>query len=120
MVALEQRAVEIPINSRMIIDNRLMKRDDDEDEDATARKLTMEERAIYLEADALQIEMGNIIAKETGANSIIYDVAKKTQHKDRYTALAMALRYIAELEDKRKRKLASGTGTPCIGLVSSF
>lgn len=119
-VALEQGALEIPISSRMIIDNRLMKGDDEEDDDAPSRSLTMEERAIYVEADALQIEMGNIVAKETGFNSIIYDVAKRSQHKDRYTALAMALRYIAEVEDKRKRKIAHGTGAPCIGLVSSF
>lgn len=118
-IALEQGSIELPISSRMILDNRLMKMED-EDGDEQSRRLTLEEKAIFVEADALQVEMGNIVAKETSANSIIYDVAKATQHKDRYSALAMAVRYIAELEDKRKRKVIYGSKAPCVGLVSSF
>lgn len=117
-IALEQGSIELPISSRMILDNRLVKRDDDEED--SGRNLTMEEKAIFIEADALQVEMGNIISKETGSGAIIYDVAKSTQHKDRYSSLAMGLKYISELEDKRKRKIAYGAQVPCIGIVTTF
>ena len=40
------------------------------------------------------------------------------QHKDRYSALAMAVRYIAELEE-RKRKLLQPMSA-VIGVVSRF
>jgi hypothetical protein len=73
-----------------------------------------------VEADALQIEMGNIVGKETGAGSIVYDVAKSTQHKDRYSALGMAMRYIAELEEERKKKMYQSQNDMAIGLVTTF
>lgn len=119
-IALEQGSVELPINSRMILDNRLMKREDDDEQEDTSRKLTMEEKAIFVEVDALQVEMGNIVSKETSSGAVIYDVAKSTQHKDRYSSIAMGLRYIAELEEKRKRKISYGASAPCIGVVTRF
>lgn len=79
----------------------------------------MEEKAIFLESDALQIEMGNIVMRTTSGNTIIYDVARASQHKDRYSALSMAVRYIAELEEIRKRKLLQPSEA-CIGVVSKF
>ena len=119
-IALEQGSVELPISSRMILDNRLMKREDDDEQEDTSRKLTMEEKAIFVEVDALQVEMGNIVSKETSSGAVIYDVAKSTQHKDRYSSIAMGLRYIAELEEKRKRKISYGASAPCIGVVTRF
>lgn len=41
--------------------------DEEGDEEARPRKLTLQEKAIYLEGDALQIEMGNIVMR-TGAH----------------------------------------------------
>ena len=79
----------------------------------------MEEKAIFLESDALQIEMGNIVMRTTTGNTVIYDVARTTQHKDRYSALSMAVRYIAELEEVRKRRLMQPSNA-CIGVVSKF
>ena len=79
--------------------------DEEGDEDARLRKLTLQEKAVYLEGDALQIEMGNIVMRTGVGGNVLYDVARATQHKDRYSALAMAVRYIAELEDERKRRL---------------
>lgn len=79
----------------------------------------MEEKAIFLESDALQIEMGNIVMRTTSGNTIIYDVARASQHKDRYSALSMAVRYIAELEEIRKRKLLQPS-IACIGVVSKL
>lgn len=122
-IALEQQSQELPISSRFIIDNRIALNDDDvADDDASAliKKLTAQEKAIFIEADALQIEMGNIVGKETGSGSIVYDAAKTTQHKDRYSALGMALKYIGELEDQRKKKIMQGAIAECIGVVVKF
>lgn len=80
----------------------------------------MEEKAIFVETDALQIEMGNVVSKKTSSGAIVYDVAKSTQHKDRYSSVAMALRYISEIEEIRKKKFVSGTSTACIGVVTRF
>ena len=117
-VALEQGSLEIPVCSRSIIGNTLVRGDDESDE--APKKLTMNEKAIFIEADALQIEMGNIVSKETQSGAIVYDVAKSTQHKDRYSSLGMALRYVSELEDIRKKKLALRNNAGCIGVVTRF
>ena len=47
-----------------------MQEDDPENADETAKKkkLTVEEKAIFLEGDALQIEMGNIVMRTTTGN----------------------------------------------------
>ena len=117
-VALEQGSLELPIPSRLILGNRIAQSDDDNAE--SGRKLTTQEKAIFLEADAMQIEMGNIVAKETSAGSVIYDTAKHTQHKDRYSALAMAIQYISTMEDFRKKRLLTNANTACIGVVTRF
>lgn len=117
-IALEQQSLELPISSRYILENRVAANDDDSDD--PTKKLTKEEKAIFIEADALQIEMGNIVAKETGSGSIIYDVAKSTQHKDRYSALGMALKYIADIEDMRKQSIYQKQDCNVIGVVCSF
>ena len=115
-VALEQRSLELPVSSRYILDNKITVDDDDEGD----KKLTMQEKAVFVEADALQIEMGNIVSKETGAGSIIYDVAKASQHKDRYSALGMALLYVNELEDMRKKLIYQNQNNVIVGVVSRF
>ena len=93
--------------------------DDSGDEAPRKQKLTMEEKAIFLESDALQIEMGNIVMRTTTGNIALYDVARASQHKDRYSSLSMAVRYIAELEETRKRRLMQPKDA-CIGVVSKF
>ena len=62
-------------------------------------------RCVYETGDALQIEMGNIVMRSGTGGTVLYEVARTNQHKDRYSALAMAVRFIAELEEERKRKL---------------
>lgn len=117
-VALEQQSLELPVSSRYIIDNHVTSGDDD---DSTAeQKLGMSEKAVFVEADALQIEMGNIVGKQTGNGTIIYDVAKSTQHKDRYSALGMALKYISDLEEDRKRRVYQRESNMVPGVVSFF
>ena len=57
--------------------------------------------------------------RTTVGNTVLYDVARTTQHKERYSALSMAVRYISELEDNRKRRLMQPKDA-CIGVVSKF
>lgn len=115
-VALEQRTLELPVSTRYA-DSEVEADTDDDDSNRKTRKTTMQERAVHLETDALQIEMGNIVMKVGASGAVLYDVARANQHKDRYSALAMAVRYAAELEDMRKRRLRSPMDV-CIGVVS--
>ena len=121
VVAFEQGSIEIPVNSRFILNNKVLKKDDEEDDEGTSgRSLTQAEKAIFIEADALQIEMGNIVARESQGGSFTYDVAKTTQHKDRYSAVGMAIKYIADLEESRKKKINQMSNTECIGIVTTL
>jgi hypothetical protein len=84
-------------------------RDEDDDAKGTKEKqrrtmLVTEEIMVFKEADALQAEMGNIVCRFTAQGSPLYDVAISTQKKDRYTALAMGLWYIDQLETKARRE----------------
>ena len=109
--------MELPVSSRFA---ETAQEDDPENADETAKKkLTVEEKAIFLEGDALPIERGNIVMRTTTCNIALYDVARANQHKDRYSSLSMAVRYIAELEETRKRRLMQPKEA-CIGVVSKF
>lgn len=116
-VALEQKTVAFPVPSNDVDDVMVSAEDDDESDKII--HLTMEENAIYLEADALQVELGSIVAKATMAGNVVYDTEKNTQHKDRYSALAMGVWYIAQIEEENKRRLRN-RGDACIGVVDSF
>lgn len=118
-VAFEQRAIEIPISSRRILNGHVAI-DSDEDEDTVRRTYTQQEKAIFIEADALQIELGNIVAKVSSAGNYTYDTAKTTQHKDRYSSLAMAVWYITQQEEERKAAIARSSSKYCVGIVSSI
>lgn len=109
-VALEKQNIELPMNSRTVKEKQAEMEED--------KRMPKEEFANYLEADALQIEMGNVVAKTSSSGNVLYDVPKATMHKDRYSSLAMGNDYISELE-KENIKLHQ-RGTPCIGVVSRF
>ena len=115
-IALEQESIQLPVNSRYILNNRIVL-DDDEDD---VKKLTKEEQAIFIEADALQIEMGNIVGRAGANGNVLYDTAKANEHKDRVSSLMMAIHYIAGLEEIRKKKLFYGTQQMCYGIVGSI
>lgn len=117
-VALEQESVQFPVNSRYIIDGRIS--DWEDDGEKGGRKLTKEEYAIFLEADALQIEMGNIVGRQGANGNVLYDSAKSTMHKDRVSSLMMGIHYIAGLEEARKRKLLRGKTKISWGIVGSI
>ena len=117
-IALEQESIQIPINSRYIINGKLASTDDDAD--GESRKLTMQERAIFIEADALQIELGNIVGRQGAGGNVLFDTARSTMHKDRFSAFGMGVHYIAGLEEVRKRRLIAGNSSMVYGIVSSI
>lgn len=110
-VALEQRSIELPITYRAI--QQL-----DAEQDDPNKKLRMEEKSVYLEADALQHEMGNIVAKVGASGNVLYDVPKAGQHKDRYSSVSYANDYISEIEKENVRKHKHGN--VCVGLCDAF
>lgn len=116
-IALEQGSIELPINSRYIVNNKIAERDGEED--GSGRKLTMQEKAIFIEADTLQIEMGNIIGRAGANGNILYDSARANQHKDRYSSLAMAIHYISGMEEKRKKNLMRNGAELIYGVVGT-
>lgn len=117
-IALEQESIQFPINSRYIVNNKIAERDGESD--GAGKKLTVAERAIFIEADALQIEMGNIVGRQGANGNVIYDSAKSTGHKDRYSSLAMGVHYISGLEEERKKRLLRGNAPMVMGIVSSI
>jgi len=117
-VALEQESIQMPINSRYIINNKIAESDDDAE--GTGRKLTVAEKAIFIEADALQIEMGNIIGRQGANGNVLYDSAKSSMHKDRVSSLMMGIHYITGLEEARKRNLMRGGSSMEWGIVGSL
>ena len=109
-VALEKKRIEIPVTSSFV---RQVEADDE------LKQLSLEEKAIYLEADTLQFEMGNIVAKISSSGNVLYDTPPRhSLHKDRYSSLAMANDYISELEKENMKRF--GKGTICVGFAQSF
>ena len=107
-VAFEKRTIELPIQERVVRQRQQAIEDED-------RRMGREELAIYLEADALQFEMGNIVEKTSSSGNKTYDVPHAGQHKDRYSSLAMANDYISELEKENIK--THRRGPACVGLL---
>lgn len=110
-VALEKKTLDLPIQERVM--RGLQLEIDDE-----SKRLSQEEMAVFLETDALQFEMGNIVEKTSASGNKTYDVPHTGQHKDRYSSLAMANDYISELEKENVKRFRRGS--PCIGISSKF
>ena len=110
-VALEKKKIELPVQERTI----RARQQEIENED---QRMSREELAVYLEADALQFEMGNIVEKTSASGNKTYDVPHAGQHKDRYSSLAMANDYISELEKENVKRFRRGEA--CIGFAWSF
>ena len=108
-VMLEKHTLELPINSRII-----QAKQSEEGE----KKLSMQELGIFIETDALQFEMGNVVCKVSTAGNYIYDTPSKNMHKDRYSSLAYGCDYIAQLEEENIR--FHKRGEICIGITSDF
>lgn len=110
-VALEKHTIELPMNSRIMRDKQIQIDDD-------SKRMSDEEFANFIEADALQFEMGNIVEKTSSSGNKTYDVPKATQHKDRYSSLAMGNDYICELEKESMR--LHKRGPVCVGITGGF
>lgn len=117
-IALETQSIELPIQSRYIVNGKIGERDDGDD-DNVGKNLTAKERAIFIEADALQIELGNIVGRQGANGNVIYDAAGSGNHKDRCSSLMMGIHYISGLEEVRKRNLMRGGANMVYGIVSS-
>lgn len=107
-VVLEKQTIELPSSSRVIKEKL----------NETDKKMSKEEFANFIEADALQIEMGNIVAKTGASGNVLYDVPKSSMHKDRYSSLAMGNDYISELEKESIR--LHQHGPVCVGITGGF
>lgn len=117
-VALEQKTLELPVASRMA---GLVQEDPNDPDSVVKVTVPAEEMAVYIEADALQIEMGNLVMKTTAAGGATYDVAKKnSQHKDRYSSLAMGVWYIAQREEMLRKRHYTRMKTADVGIVTHF
>lgn len=117
-IALEQESIQFPVNSRYIVNNKVAGMDDESEN--SGKRLTAAEQAIFIEADALQIEMGNIIGRQGSNGSVIYDSAKSTMHKDRVSSLMMGIHYISQLEEERKKKLFYNNDSIVFGIIGSI
>lgn len=117
-IALEQESIQFPVNSRYIVNNKVAGMDDESEN--SGKRLTAAEQAIFIEADALQIEMGNIIGRQGSNGSVIYDSAKSTMHKDRVSSLMMGIHYISQIEEERKKKLFYNNDSIVFGIIGSI
>jgi hypothetical protein len=108
-VALEKKAIELPVSSRIVHTK--------ETTDDTYRP-TREEKAIFYETDALQFEMGNIVAKMSASGNVLYDTPSPRMHKDRYSSLAMGNDYISEIEKETIKRFKRGDVV--VGLATAY
>lgn len=99
----------MPVNSRTIQAEEAAKEDGE-------RKLTVLEKAVFLEADALQYEMGSIVSKVGASGNVLFDTTSNSYHKDRVSSMAMGLDYICEIEKENMERFKRGT--PCVGVAS--
>lgn len=109
-VALEKNRIELPSSSAFIKEKQQQMEE--------SKRMSKEEFANFREADALQIEMGNVVAKPGANGNFLYDVPKATMHKDRYSSLAMGNDYISELEKENIKRCRRGV--PSVGVAGAF
>ncbi|MBU3186644.1 hypothetical protein [Clostridium estertheticum] len=119
----ENRSLHLPVQSSSM--RREQEGDDLEEVDKKQRARVskaelLEELGIYTDTDALQYECGNIVPRITSANNTTYDTALTTQHKDRYSSLAMCMEYISQLEEENKKKYNNNSTNQCWGRASKF
>ena len=110
-VAIEKKRLDLPVQERVA---RSMQLEIDDE----SKRLSKEEMAIFLETDALQFEMGNIVEKTSSSGNKTYDVPRNGLHKDRYSSLAMANDYISELEKENVKRFRRST--PSLGFAVKF
>jgi hypothetical protein len=98
-------------------------KDFDEDKKVSKKEeskkdLMLEEVAVFIDADALQYECGNIVPKVV-AGGTTYNTPSALLKKDRYSSMAMGLQYISDLEEENKENLR-GNGEMCWGVTGTW
>jgi len=114
-VVLEKHTIELPVSSRIMQmeeAERIAAKGDD------AKVMTMQEKDVYLQTDALQFEMGNVVIKIGASGGAIIDVPKASMHKDRYSSLAMANDYVSQIEEENVKRMRHNVD--CIGIVDTL
>ena len=111
-VALEKRAIELPISYRQI---QMLESEKAAKNDDPRQLMSMQEKDVYLQADALQFEMGNVVIKIGASGGAIIDVPKASMHKDRYSSVAMANDYISLIEEENIKRMRHNAD--CVGIV---
>jgi hypothetical protein len=117
-IFLENKSLYLPVPSTSI--RRDLENKDDKDKDKNNKNsILLEEMAVYIETDALQFEMGNIVPRITASGNIVYDTPSTLLHRDRYTALAMLMEYVLLIEEINKENKRDD-GDFCIGTTYSW
>lgn len=122
-VALERKTLLLPMDSTVVrqsVENG-MNLSEEAETDARfgvkQRNFSMQEEAVFIETDALQVEMGNIISRETESGNTTFGTSTRLEHKDRYSALAMANMYISGIEAEHKRRYSYRSSRPMVGMT---
>ncbi len=113
---LEQRLLRLPIHSAEF-DNSSVALGDEPG--LTMREAALQQYAVLAEADALQIELGNLIAYIGASGAIRYDTQKANQHKDRFSALAMGMYHVSLMEEDAKAGFETDDGI-CWGITTKM
>ena len=106
----EDRELMLPVPSNAVANISLLPRledDDDTSDEMTEKKrrtmLLTEEALVYKETDELQAELGNIVGRMSAQGNMVYGTAISTQRKDRFSAVAMGMFLIDEMETSERR-----------------
>jgi len=116
-IYLENKSLQLPVTSSAIRrEVEILDGEGARNSEASRvkRNMLIEETAIFIETDALQYEMGNILPRITVSGLVTYDVLSTNLHKDRYTALGMACEFVMQIEEFNKDEKRN-VGDFCIG-----
>ena len=111
---LEQKLLRLPIHSAEFDSSAVLL---EEESGTTRREAALGQFAVLAETDALQIEMGNLIAYIGVSGAIRYDVQKFGQHKDRFSALAMGMYHVSLMEEDARNGFDGDDGL-CWGIAT--
>lgn len=96
---LEQKLLRLPVHSAEFDSSSV---ELDGGSGLSRREAALQQYEVLAEADALQIELGNLVAYIGASGAIRYDTQKFGQHKDRFSALAMGMYHASLMEEDAK------------------
>lgn len=113
---LEHKLLRLPIHSAEFDSSSVAL---NEESGLSRRELALQQYAVLAETDALQIELGNLVAYIGASGAIRYDCQKFNQHKDRFSALAMGMYHASLMEEDAKAGYEADDGI-CWGIAKSM